>query len=279
MEPLELEIARALERLESRVWTDAVRAATPDVVRALGLSVEPVGDGIALIASRLPHVLYNRAFGFGLDAPIDEAMLDQALAHYPIGTPFSIQPSKMARPPEIADWIDRRGIDAWFHWVIWQRDARAPLTTLAGPRIERIGLEHAAIWSGLATRIFADEGPIGDWIQCLIGRERWRHYLAYDGERPIGIGALYVEDAFGWLGWGGTLAEYRRRGVQTAMIARRIRDAAAEGVLWLRSETAPDSPEKPNASYHNMARAGFRVSHRRPSYAVMRAATAPRARR
>ena len=262
------EVARDLERLEARLWTDAVRAATPEIAARYGLDTVPIGGGVALIATKAPTLLYNRAIAFGLDDPIDEATLDRAIGLYRRDVPFSIQPSPLARPAEIGDWLRARGMESWFDWVIWARDARRPFERADGPRIERIGEERATLWTELAATIFREESELGPWIRCVIGRPRWSHYVAYDGAQPIGIGASYVEGELGWLGWGGTLPEWRRRGVQAAMIARRVRDAAELGVRWVRSETAADLPDKPNSSYRNMARAGFAITYRRPSHAV-----------
>lgn len=271
------ELAVALERLEQRVWTDAFAAATPEVGRSLGLAVEPVADGLALMASRFPHVLYNRTFAFGLDAPIDEATLDRAIALYRRDAPFTIQPSPVSRPPEIGHWLNARGIESYFDWVIWARETRAPIPDPTGLRVDRIGRERASAWIDLASTIFVDEAPFAPWFDSLIGRPSWNHYVAYDGETPIGIGAMFVEGGLGWLGWGGTLPGHRRRGVQGAMIARRVKDAAAAGARWVRVETAADLPEKPNPSYRNMPRAGFRLLYLRPSYAYVPAGRDPAA--
>lgn len=262
------EVARDLERFEARVWADAVAAAPPEVAEELGLSATTVAGGIALVASRFPSILYNRTFGFGLDAPFEESDLERALALYSSRGPFSIQPSPLARPTGIPDRLRARGLESWFDWVIWARDARAPL---AAPEatIERIGAASAERWARLATEIFRDEAPIEPWLVSMVGRSGWSHYWSLIDDRPIAVGASFVAGELAWIGWGGTLPEHRRRGLQAAMIARRVHDAAASGAHWVRSETADDLPDKPNSSFRNMARSGFRLVYRRPSHVVM----------
>jgi GNAT superfamily N-acetyltransferase len=93
------------------------------------------------------------------------------------------------------------------------------------------------------------------------------HYVARDGGRVVGTGAMFVHGDGAWLGWGGTLRSHRGRGIQSAMVARRIEDARARKCTWLTVETAEDLPERPNPSYRNMERAGFRVLCLRPSHA------------
>jgi hypothetical protein len=263
----DLELARLAERTEMRAWNDAVRAATPELVQTLGLAAAPVADGMGLVASRVRSLLYNRAFGFGLDAPIDETALDRAIALYRRDAPFTIQPSPTARPREIGRWLNARGLESHFDWVIWVREA-APVSHVATPLgIDRIGLDDAADFARLACGIFTDEAPLVPWITLSIGRPGWNHYVARDGDEPVAIAALHVAEGAGWLGWGGTLKSHRGRGAQSALIARRVRDATSLGARWLTVETAADLPQKPNPSYRNVQRAGFRLLHLRPSYA------------
>lgn len=265
MNPFDL--ARRIERAEMAVWSDAVRAAPDDVLAQTGLSVEPVADGISIMASRVPNLLYNRAFGFGLDAPVTERDLDNAIARFRRDQPFTIQPSPMARPPQIHDWLAARGLESHFNWVIWARGDEAAAPAPTDLRITTIGQDLAAIWADLAETIFAEGRALTPWLRSFVGRVNWRHYFAWDGDTPVGIAVLYVDGEVGWLGWGGTLASHRKRGGQSALIARRIEDARAAGCRWLTVETAEDVPERPNPSYRNCARARFRVLHRRPSYA------------
>jgi hypothetical protein len=269
------ELARLVEHTEARVWIDAVRAATPEVVSALGLAALPVADGVALVASKVRSLLYNRTFGFGLDRPIGEDILDRAIGLYRHEAPFTIQPSPAARPREIVPWLRARGLETHFDWVIWVREAGPANEAPTGLKIDRIGPEQANEFARVAVAVFDKEEPFIPWVTLSIGRRGWRHYLARDGEEPIAIAALYISEGVGWLGWGGTLPTQRGRGAQSALIARRVRDATALGCRWLTVETGDDLPERPNPSYRNCARAGFRVLHRRPSYAHVPPEAAP----
>jgi hypothetical protein len=95
----------------------------------------------------------------------------------------------------------------------------------------------------------------------LVGRPRWRHYVARDGgilSPQLRITCMRIRAARA----AGT-ALPRGRGAQRA-----------DRVAWMtraRSDAIP-SPQRhhrirrePNPSSHNMERAGFRVAHRRPS--------------
>jgi hypothetical protein len=80
---------------------------------------------------------------------------------------------------------------------------------------------------------------------------------------------MYIKDNLAWLGMGTTLPGYRGRGMQRALLARRINDAADLGVKMLTIETLhAGAEEPPNTSYRNVIRAGFLLVYLRRQYAV-----------
>ena len=60
------------------------------------------------------------------------------------------------------------------------------------------------------------------WLAAAVGQPGWSHYLAFDGDMPVGTGALCVMNAIGWLGIGAVLPSHRNRGGQSALFAARI---------------------------------------------------------
>jgi ribosomal protein S18 acetylase RimI-like enzyme len=97
-----------------------------------------------------------------------------------------------------------------------------------------------------------DRASVARWAEL----DSWRLYLArVDGE-PAGAALLAVDDAIGYLANASTLPEYRRRGVQTALIARRIADAVAAGCEAVCSGATFGSP-----SQRNLQRAGLQVAY------------------
>jgi GNAT superfamily N-acetyltransferase len=100
----------------------------------------------------------------------------------------------------------------------------------------------------------------------IVGRPGWSCYVAYDAEAPAGAGALFVEGAVGWLGFGATLPDYRGRGAQSAILAARIEDARQQGCRTVTTETGELEDGRPSNSYRNIVRAGFREAGVRPNY-------------
>ena len=67
------------------------------------------------------------------------------------------------------------------------------------------------------------------WFEHLVGRKCWKTYLALEGDKAVAAASMYVKDDCGWLSFASTLPGYRGKGAQTALIARRIQDAADWG--------------------------------------------------
>lgn len=232
----------------------------------LGLRCEPVDGGMAFIAARFPHATVNRVTGFGLDRPLDETTLDHAIALYPHRV-FSIQPDPLARPPELAGWLTARGFAVGFRWLIWAREAQPPPDPPAtGLELRRLEPEHAAEFAALLCTAYANPARLAPLHAAGVGRPRWHHWGAFDGDRLVSAGILYVHGEVGRLFNAGTLPAHRGRGAQGALLARRMREACALGCRWVTAETADDLPDKPNPSVHNLARLGWRLLHRRPAW-------------
>ncbi|WP_141732244.1 GNAT family N-acetyltransferase [Oligoflexus tunisiensis] len=77
-------------------------------------------------------------------------------------------------------------------------------------------------------------------------------YLASVDEQLAGLATLYLAGDQAWLANAFTFEPFRKLGVQSALIQRRIQDAAALGVRALFTDV-----EFMSASYHNLRRLGF----------------------
>lgn len=258
------ELAQLVEFGEGEACADMQLAAAA----ALGTRVERIGSAIALVASQIPIMLFNRVVGLGLREPATEAMLDDLVALYREAgvTKFAVQVSPAAQPAELPAWLEARGLSARDHWAKVYRPATAPPEVSTDLRIETTGLEHAEAFAQVACTAFGMPLALSAMLVATIGRPGWQHYLAFDGDEAVATGALYVRGDVGWLGVGSTLPSHRRRGGQSALMARRIQDGAALGCTWLVTETGEDLPERPNPSYHNMLRTGFALAYQRANY-------------
>lgn len=265
MTPLEREAL--VERTEAEAWHDAYAAATPAVAARLGISVARIGGAVALGMKSVPYPGFNRAVGLGVDRPATEAELEAILAWATEHAPpkFCVHRSPRALPSEIPSWLEARGLVVRTRWAKMLRDVEAPPEERTDLDLVEIRPEGSAAFGAAAAEGFGLP-DWSDWIATMVGRTGWRHYLALDGERPVATGALFVQGDVGWLGFASTLPSHRGRGAQSALLARRIRDAAGLGCRHVATETGEDLPERPNPSFRNMIRAGFEVAYLRDNY-------------
>ncbi len=94
------------------------------------------------------------------------------------------------------------------------------------------------------------------------GRDKFFHYMAFDGARPVAIAALCIFEDLGYLMAAATAEGDRKRGAQQALIARRIERAEQMGCSIQVSETLYMLEH----SYRNLQRAGFEEAYEKEIY-------------
>jgi GNAT superfamily N-acetyltransferase len=90
----------------------------------------------------------------------------------------------------------------------------------------------------------------------------WWCYVAFSGGRPAGVGAMCVTGDAAHCAAATTLPEWRGRGCQTALLRRRLADAAAAGRDLVVVQAKPGSQ-----SQRNLERAGLRTAYTSVSFA------------
>lgn len=266
--PLPDALARRLESVEAGAWGSVYRAAREEDVATCGIQVSTVGTATVLTAAHVDVLAFNRTLGLGLDAPAHADDLDTIIERYEAADVprFFVQVSPAAQPAALFDELQRRGFQHYNNWVKLYRDVAPPPDVTTDLRIERAGPALAAPFADLLAPAFDWPENVQPWLTRLVGRPGWRHYAAFDGDVPAAMGALYATGEYGYLGPAATHPDHRRRGAQSALIARRIRDARSLGCRYLVTETAEDRPDHPAPSYRNLRRLGFEVAYVRPNY-------------
>ena len=259
-----LSLARLVEFTEGEAYAEQLRVAPPE----WRCSAERTELGWCLFAPTLDFVLFNRIVGCGLGSPATRSGLHDALARYRAAglRRFGVQLAPAGEPAELSQWLAEEGLTKGDNWAKVYRGNGVVTEVQTDLRIEPASKRDANAVGTIASDAFAMPVQLAPWIASLVGRPNWYHYLAWDGSTPVAVAALFVHGEVGWLGIAGTLATARRRGAQSALMARRISDGISLGCRWFVTETGEDLPTKPNPSFHNMLRAGFKVAYQRPNY-------------
>lgn len=264
-----------MERLELANWRDMLAAAPAGALEAIGLSGTPFSGGLALRCRELSTRIFNRAFGFGLEAPFGAADLEQIVAHYPEDRGFAILPSPACVFADTEAWLGAHGLQADTVVACCSRTLDDPLPEpRTGLRIADVAPSEVARFAELSAAIFGDP-PIWPIVTATVGRPGWRHFVALDEDRPVAVGTLSVRGPDAWLGGGGTLESHRGRGAQSALIAHRLAAARAMGATWARCDTVDEQPDQPNHSFRNVRAAGFTLQYRRTHHVHVPAAATP----
>ncbi len=250
--------ASHLERTEA--------ASQADLFHAAGLTTHRLDGVTVLTAPAFSTPDMNRAIGLGSVALGDEALLDRVIACFDAPAPYYLQVPPACDPSDLHQWIAQRGFTKRRRWVKLWREATPVPAASSDVRIEKADTADAERFGQTICTGFGFPPPAAQATAALVGRPRWRTYLAFVDDALAGAAAMYVHGTAAHLAMGCTLPDFRRRGVQAALIERRLVDADAEGVSLLVTEAAEDLPEKPNPSLHNLLRLGFSEAYKRENY-------------
>jgi hypothetical protein len=257
------------DAVEAGAWSDMVAAAPAELVSAIGLRCARHGGAVCLVAPGAPAPLLNRAIGLGCAAAASEADLDEVLGCYRDAgvRRFWVHLGTAARPATLRDWLQTAGLapdPALPAWAKVIRGPEPPPDRATPLRIATVDRRRAPELGQVLAVAHGMPSALATWFEALVGRPGWGAYGAFDADRVVAGGLLFVAGAAAWLGAGGTLPSHRGRGAQGALLAGRIREAIAAGCTAIVTETG-DAPTNP--SLRNMARAGFRRIGARLNYA------------
>jgi GNAT superfamily N-acetyltransferase len=266
----EARLAIAAELVEAEAWAQ-LQLALPEEFRArMGIAVHRHGRAVALVTAGSAEIAVNRVIGLGVLTPFSPVLVETVIGQYSRARVerFLVQMSPGAVTPDIDGWllargfVSRRGL-AKLYRVTDDAD-RLPLVTSV--RVVEIDEGDAETFEGIVAAPLMVPEEMRPGIRSTIGHDRWRYYLAFQGDLPIAGAALFAGEEAGWCGLAATIEGHRGQGAQTALLVRRIQDAAASGCRWVIAETMLEMPDRPNPSIRNMRRLGFDVHHQRQNY-------------
>lgn len=257
-----------LETHEARAFTELFRLAPSDLRQALGLEAFAIGSGRGVMTSAFDILAFNRVTATGIGEPVTPSTLTEIVNRYAdAGIPrFFFQLAPQAEPAELADLLTSQGFSPYNNWTKLYRTVDDPPAADTDLQIRRIGPEHGDTFAGVLCRAFEWPESLQPVIAALVGKPGWTHYLAFDGQVPAATAAMYTDGAWCWIDFASTAADYRGRRAQSALICRRLCDAAGLGCRHVIVETAEDLPDKPGISCRNLQKLGFQIAYLRPNW-------------
>jgi len=261
-----VDIARVADSIELRM-NEAFWSVLPaDLAAKRKMELFRLGGALVAVQPRSVSLQRNRVLGLGLEERATEEAVDQILDLFRAFRVkrFGLHLSPSVQSDLIATWLKERGFQFHHRYSKLFRDTSPPQLAATELRVARIGKRDAEAFALVGSEVFAWPAANIPWIAATVGTPGFSHYLAYDGDRAVATGLLYVEGDGGWLGWGCTLTPYRRRGAHAALIAARLERAAELGAKWVACETMEPQRGRPSGSYRGLLRQGFEQAYLRP---------------
>ena len=256
------------EHVERRAWMEIQRSVDPEFRDRFGVEVLEVEGSVILLAPKTDMLALNRVWAPGAAPELSEDTLDAVIALYRgrRGSRFVLHWCPDALPAEATTWFAARGF--WGSHPMAKLFREADVAMSCSSDVEIIEIEPARRDEFGQVAAMGNElgEAMGPGFNSTVGHPGWTHYFAMDGARPVAAAVLYVDGVVGWCGFAGTLPAFRGRGAQSALLTRRVRDAALRGCAWVVCETMAETAERPNPSVRNMRRLGFQLAYVRPNF-------------
>lgn len=254
---VDLDLARRLEMAETILpdCYEALRRYGPSDPNAL----LKVAGGYAFCGG--PDYPVNQIVGLGLYDEVTPAHLDEVEEFFRSrGVPCAVVLSPLAQA-SLRSMLGERGYGiAEFNSVLIRRiQSEEPFTPPPGLVLERVTSETVGPWMAAIAKGFEQDIVVAESVfggfAALPGA---MSFLVRIEDKVVGGcgGRVIPEARIAALFGTATLPEYRGRGVQSALIAKRLQEAALAGCEYAVVSTNPGS-----GSQRNMERRGFRVAY------------------
>ena len=260
-----MKLPESVEQHALKSWFDAASSAQ---TVSLDWSLEEIGDAQCYLSASEPSILVNRVLGLGSAAePTRDQLVRIRKLYQDAGVArffLHVLPEQLG--PERSALLQPAGYERYRGWMKFSRSPGdvGPVTTDLSSR--RIGPENAAEFASIVGDAFDFTAAFQPAIAALINAPNWQLYMSFDGDTPAGTGALYMHDEYGYLDFGATHPDFRRRGAQSSVLNTRIRDALEAGCTTIVTMTGEAIPGDEQHSYRNILKAGFEESYLRENW-------------
>ncbi|HTR75734.1 MAG TPA: hypothetical protein VMH33_10835 [Solirubrobacterales bacterium] len=250
----------AIAAAETRFWEDLWQTAPTDAVEEAEVRCRRFGPVHAAVFGDLPDALpLNVVQGAAEPGAVEEGHLIEAI-EWARSREVDFRISVAADRPgteRAEDWLRSRDYE---RGSTVRRFARKPTAEVAdfppGVTIRELHALQTEGMSHVVAKTFELPGLATVLLFGLPDREGWHCYAASVDGTEAACGSLMVIGPLGLLTLDATLPAARRRGCHTALIARRLTDAARAGCESVIAEVCDGPPTTPEA-VTNLERAGF----------------------
>ena len=262
MEP----ITEKSEWIEVQAHRALYDSASNELKRELGLKLEDINGILCSVSSVEPSILINRCFVTNTEALTNITTLEAVKALYAdsgIGEFFMHVPKYTQ---QCRDNLEKAGMKKSRGWMKFSRNTSPAVARNADLDIRKIGPEHAMDFARIVVTCFDLKESSVPLIAGIVNHPRYHIYMGFDGDTPAATGGFFITKGIAHCEYAATRREFRGRGFQGAILARRINDAIEMGATVLYTETGEAVPGDPQHSYSNILRYGFKEFYLRENW-------------
>lgn len=204
------------------------------------------------VGSPLTHVL-----GAGVNGPVTAAELERVEAFNTAHESDTVLELCPVVEPTLLALIQERGYRiVQFENLLVANLTVAPAEPALAPQLRCVRADEHVSWAHLMARAFfsRDEVTAEEAALGVPFAAQAQTYVAEVDGLPVATGAMWLDGDIAFLMTDGTLPAFRGRGLQQALIQRRLIDAMAAGARVAMASTLVNS-----GSQANYVRQGFRV--------------------
>jgi GNAT superfamily N-acetyltransferase len=258
-------LARRIETAEAQAAVECAEA-MERFRPGSGAAVRRIAGGFAVYCGKNSPV--TQAVGMGLEGPVSEEEFDRLEEFYRSrGEAVRVETAPLA-DPTFVEQFGQRG----YRVTEFSNVMARPLTADEGESslpdgvsIERAGKDQIDVWVQTVSEGFAEQFPVSqellETMKMFAMAPKTECYLARVDGKIAGGGTLTIHDGVAGLFGASTLPVARRRGVQTALLQRRLARATQAG-----SDLAVSLAQPGSTSQRNIVRQGFRVLYTRVKF-------------
>ncbi|TCP52125.1 hypothetical protein EV586_1167 [Tumebacillus sp. BK434] len=254
------ELALRVESAEHVGLVKRMEAFLTDAAYRGRVAVQPFGSGTALIHQEHPAGFFNKVIGL---TEADVELLPEIIAHYAAyATPCRVKTNPVLATPKLLAALAEHGFVAEdFGTSSMYGLATEEIPALPdGVTVQKLAFEEIGLFAMTYTEAMGLPAERADAIahsNRLIAANNpdYHYYLALVDGVPASVAMMFLHDRMGSLCTAATFPQYRGRGLQQALIYRRMQDAARLGCDLVVSQAAYNS-----SSHRNMLRCGMAVA-------------------
>jgi len=261
---LDMELAREIELAECEAAVTCARMMKAMQAESVS-AVETIAGGYAVYCGANSPV--TQAVGLGLNGPVSREEFDRLEQFYfSRNEAVRVETCPMADATLLEHYKERGYHVSEFTNVMVRGIAEDERwKAVEGVEVRQVGPGEIDLWTLTVAQGFAEHFPVTaeilEVMKLFAMGKNSECYLARVDGRVAGGATLALREKVAGLFGASTLPDFRRRGVQTALLRARLRRAAEAGCSMGVSMAQPGS-----VSQRNIVRQGFRVLYTRVKF-------------